>query len=212
MSANGFVFITSDGGSENLPALTSLFTVDGAANGVRVYCAAHALSLIFSWACNALPGKPPSAKVGDLMTHRSVVWAEKTVNIIRRNWQSFDVYSRAEQGVSERDPKPNGGVHTRWLCIIDCAMWIMPRRIRLIKIIKKYYLCKEGKFQLSWSKVFTILHLKEFVGFCMFIHVWGEEFFKPALKWIEHEDHRGFRAPEMPTQVQEDGAFHCMLI
>ena len=166
-----------------------------------VYCAYHALSLIFSWACNALPGKPPSKKVGDLMTHRSVGWAEKIVKLIKRNWQSFDVYSRAERGVSESDPQPNAGVRTRWLMTIDCAMWIMPRRRRIIKIIRQYYLYAEGKFQLSWSKVFTILHIKEFIGFCTFICVWGEHFFKPAMKWIEHEDHRGFRAIEMPTQV-----------
>lgn len=209
MAKDGWVPVTSDGGSENKPALTALFTVDGVEHGVMVYCAGHALSLVFSWACNHLPGKPPSAKPGDLMTHRSVVWAEKMVNLTRRHWQSWDVYTRAETGVSASDPKPNAGVRTRWLCIIDCAMWIMPRLKQSIRIIRKYYLKQpdgKNKFQLSWQKVYTILHQKEFLGFISFLCVWGEEFFKPALKWIEHEDHRGFRAPEMPAQVHES---HC---
>jgi hypothetical protein len=119
MSKDGCVFVTADGGSENMPAITQLFTEE---HGARVYCAAHALSLVFSWACNQLPGKAPSAKIGDLMTHRSVARAEKTVNIIRRNWQSWDVYTRKETGRSDSDPKPNQGV----LCLLCLGSPLYP--------------------------------------------------------------------------------------
>ena len=103
---------------------------------------------------------------------------------------------------------PIGGVRTRWLSCIDCAMWIMPRYKLCRKIIKRYYLKEDGtkrKFQLSWQKVYCILYQTEFLGFLTFLCVWGQEFFKPALKWIEHEDYRGFRAPEMPAQVTMKG-------
>ena len=55
MKKNGLVFATSDGGSENLPAMKELFGKEND-DFVFVYCAAHAWSLSFTHAAGVLPG------------------------------------------------------------------------------------------------------------------------------------------------------------
>lgn len=69
MKKNGLVFATSDGGSENLPAMKQLFGKEND-DFVFVYCAAHAWSLIFTHAAGVLPGASKKKdKKNEKMTH-----------------------------------------------------------------------------------------------------------------------------------------------
>ena len=60
------VFVTTDGGSENKPAMELLF---GIGNYIPVYCAAHALSLVFVHAVEDLPGRSKTKPRSTMMTH-----------------------------------------------------------------------------------------------------------------------------------------------
>ena len=75
----GPIFVTSDGGSENRPAMALLFGEEGE-DFIHVYCAAHAWNLAFTHACDTLPGrsKDPEKK-NTKMTHWCVT---KTYNYL----------------------------------------------------------------------------------------------------------------------------------
>ena len=190
---DGIAYITSDKGSENKPAMKCLFN----SLFVFIHCAAHALNLVWSWSCEALPG---TRKSTERMSHRWVAWAEKLCNLLRRKWSSFSVYSRVHSKWPVNFPKPPRGVRTRWLSIIYEFEWIMPKVQMLRIIIRKYYLKgNDGKFSQAFQQAWLILHNKEFLQCGAFILVWGDEFFLDALQWIEGK--HGFRAPEMPQKV-----------
>jgi hypothetical protein len=131
----GTAICTMDGGSENMPSAEAVF---GEGKVVRVYCACHALNLVFSWACETLPGKPvpekgkKSTSKSTKMNHTWISKTERLINLIRRYWQSFELHLRKEEqwhgSKHQHDlPKPPRGVRTRWLVILDCFRWLMPR-------------------------------------------------------------------------------------
>ena len=58
MSANGPILVTSDGGSENVPAMRKMFNTTANEDAfVHVYCACHGWNLAFTHACDTLPGR-----------------------------------------------------------------------------------------------------------------------------------------------------------
>ena len=118
LTADGPVYITSDGGSENKPAMRKLF---GEGNFVDVYCGAHALSLVFTHAVDVLPGSRAATtkQRSTKMTHWWVAAAEKVVNLIRNNWQNFETYAQELSKWPDADKKPPRAVRTRWLSAVD---------------------------------------------------------------------------------------------
>ena len=167
-----------------------------------------------------------------LVPLRWVSGIEKVVNQIRIHWQDFEYHLRKEtqwkavgkkcHGVN----KPSKAVKTRWLSMIDSLAWLMPKLADVKEIVRKYFLKdKNGKQRKTWVKIWRILNKPQIAQYGSFVLTWGENLFKPGLKWIEHGrkvtgntagtarrrkekdgdevSSSGYRAQEMPERVRK---------
>ena len=116
--------------------------------------------------------------------------------------------------------KPKQAVRTRWLCILDSILWLMPRLHTIKEVVRKHFLLdKDRKVKKKWVEVYAILSKPEIELYGTFLATWATLFFKPGLKWMEKgmpyarpegeqseseaTSSSGFRASEMPQKVRE---------